>query len=116
MVRAHAHGDDVNAVAYADDAGNLILSGSDDTLVKAWDRRMLGPGRRGGRPVLVGVGHTEGVTHIDPRGDGRHFISNGKDQTVRLWDLRAGMRSPSDADALPKGGVPSFRSVALCLY
>ncbi|MBA0826029.1 hypothetical protein Goarm_010922 [Gossypium armourianum] len=34
------------------------------------------------------MGHLEGVTFIDSRGDGRYFISNGKDQTIKLWDTR----------------------------
>ena len=34
------------------------------------------------------IGHTEGITHIDSKGDGRYFISNCKDQTVKLWDIR----------------------------
>ena len=34
------------------------------------------------------VGHLEGITFIDSRGDGRYFISNSKDQTIKLWDIR----------------------------
>lgn len=34
------------------------------------------------------MGHLEGITFIDSRGDGRYFISNGKDQTIKLWDIR----------------------------
>ena len=34
------------------------------------------------------VGHTEGVTFLDAAGDGRHVLSNCKDQTAKLWDLR----------------------------
>ena len=44
-------------------------------------------GRRG-KPEGSFVGHCEGVTHLDPKGDGRYFISNAKDQTVKLWDMR----------------------------
>lgn len=40
------------------------------------------------RPEGQLLGHTEGVTHVDARGDGRFVISNAKDSTVRLWDLR----------------------------
>ena len=38
------------------------------------------------------MGHTEGITYVSPKGDGRYIISNGKDQALRLWDLRK-MRS-----------------------
>jgi WD repeat-containing protein 23 len=34
------------------------------------------------------VGHTEGLTYVDSKGDGRYVLSNGKDQTMKLWDLR----------------------------
>lgn len=40
------------------------------------------------RPEGQLLGHTEGVTHVDARGDGRFLISNAKDSTIRLWDLR----------------------------
>lgn len=34
------------------------------------------------------MGHLEGITFIDSRGDGRYLISNGKDQAIKLWDVR----------------------------
>lgn len=43
------------------------------------------------------MGHTEGITYVSAKGDGRYVISNGKDQSVRLWDLR-NMRSSKDHD------------------
>lgn len=33
------------------------------------------------KPVGVLAGHSEGITHIDSRGDGRYLISNGKVQS-----------------------------------
>lgn len=30
----------------------------------------------------------DGITYIDSRGDGRHLISNSKDQPIKLWDVR----------------------------
>jgi len=30
----------------------------------------------------------DGVTFIEPRGDGRHLLSNSKDQSIKLWDVR----------------------------
>ena len=50
-----------------------------------WDRRALDGANR---PAGVLVGHTEGVTHLDARGDGRYVLSNAKDQTAKLWDVR----------------------------
>ena len=34
------------------------------------------------------VGHVDGITYIDPRRDGRHLITNSKDQSIKLWDIR----------------------------
>eukprot|EP00850_Spirogloea_muscicola_P024283 SM000569S18626 [mRNA] locus=s569:21:2582:- [translate_table: standard] len=84
-LKLEAHKDEVNAVAFADESSHLIFSGSDDSLCKVWDRRALGARSK---PAGVLVGHLEGVTHIDSKRDGVHFISNCKDQTIKLWDIR----------------------------
>lgn len=90
MKISRAHGEDVNSVCWADTAsGNVLISGSDDAFVKVWDRRSLGTAQK---PSGVLVGHTEGITYVSSKGDGRYIISNGKDQALRLWDLRK-MRS-----------------------
>ncbi|GFQ07976.1 lec14b homolog [Phtheirospermum japonicum] len=84
-LRIPAHMSDVNAVCFADESGHIIYSGSDDHLCKVWDRRcFVGRGQAAG----VLMGHLEGITFIDTRGDGRYFISNGKDQAIKLWDIR----------------------------
>lgn len=73
-----AHDDDINSCCWADtSSGNVLVSASDDTSLKVWDRRSLGASRR---PSGVLIGHTEGITHVAPKGDGRYVISNGKDQ------------------------------------
>ncbi|XP_050237417.1 LEC14B protein isoform X3 [Mercurialis annua] len=84
-LRILAHGSDVNTVCFADESGHLIYSGSDDNLCKVWDRRCF---IARGRPAGVLAGHLEGITFLDSRGDGRYLISNGKDQTIKLWDIR----------------------------
>lgn len=81
----HGHNDDVNAVCFADQSSpHILYSGSDDAIIKVWDRRSMGDGREAG----AFVGHVEGLTYIDRKGDGRYILSNGKDQTMKLWDLR----------------------------
>ncbi|XP_050372201.1 LEC14B homolog [Argentina anserina] len=80
-----AHTSDVNTVCFADETGHLIFSGSDDNLCKVWDRRCF---VTKGQAAGVLMGHLEGITFIDSRGDGRYLISNGKDQTTKLWDIR----------------------------
>jgi len=85
-LRVRAHEDDVNAVCFVDETTHILSSGGDDGLVKVWDRRSLHEDDP--RPVGVLAGHNDGVTYIDPRGDGRHLISNSKDQSIKLWDIR----------------------------
>jgi len=55
-----------------------------------------------GREAGVFLGHTEGLTYVDSKGDGRYVLSNGKDQTAKLWDLRKMMRKDK-ADQIDVG-------------
>ncbi|XP_008206938.1 DDB1- and CUL4-associated factor 11 isoform X1 [Nasonia vitripennis] len=84
--KVRGHGYDINSVAFADDSSQILYSAGDDGLCKVWDRREL----REDDPQPVGVlaGHMGGITFVDPRGDGRHLITNSKDQTIKLWDAR----------------------------
>jgi WD repeat-containing protein 23 len=94
ILRIPGHQDDVNAVCFGDSQSpHILYSGSDDTTLKVWDRRSMGDGREAG----VFLGHTEGLTYVDSKGDGRYVLSNGKDQTAKLWDLRK-MHSKEKAD------------------
>ncbi|KAG5352432.1 hypothetical protein C0989_002334 [Termitomyces sp. Mn162] len=96
-VKINAHTDDVNSCCWADTAsGNVLVSASDDTFIKVWDRRSLGASQK---PSGILIGHTEGLTYVSAKGDGRYIVSNGKDQAMRLWDLRK-MRSNQDFDAV----------------
>jgi WD repeat-containing protein 23 len=96
VLRIPGHQDDVNAVCFGDtQSPHILYSGSDDTTLKVWDRRSMGDGREAG----VFLGHTEGLTYVDSKGDGRYVLSNGKDQTAKLWDLRK-MISKDKADRI----------------
>jgi DDB1- and CUL4-associated factor 11 len=96
ILQLQNHDDDVNAVCYGDTSSpHILYSGSDDTTLRVWDRRSMGDGREAG----VFIGHTEGLTYVDSKGDGRYVLSNGKDQMMKLWDLRK-MMSPSKFDRL----------------
>ncbi|XP_013410755.1 DDB1- and CUL4-associated factor 11 isoform X2 [Lingula anatina] len=81
-----AHEDDVNSVAFADTSSHILFSGGDDGLVKVWDRRTLSEAT----PVPVGTlaGHSDGITFIDSKNDSRYLLSNSKDQSIKLWDMR----------------------------
>jgi len=85
-LKIEAHEDDVNAVAFVDSATHILASGGDDGLVKIWDRRSLREDRP--KPVGTFAGHTDGITYIDTKDDSRHIITNSKDQSIKLWDLR----------------------------
>lgn len=96
-VKISAHADDVNSCCWADtSSGNVLVSASDDTFIKIWDRRSLNTSQK---PSGVLIGHTEGITYVSAKGDGRYVISNGKDQALRLWDLRE-MRSSHEFEAV----------------
>ena len=110
----NAHKDDVNSVAFVDQSSNIVVSGSDDCLCKVWDKRMArtstAPGTGSAEKSSaagVFVGHSEGVAHVSPKGDGRYFISNAKDQSIKLWDLR-GMLSEKDYSSQKKPGIPKY--------
>lgn len=124
-VNISAHEDDVNSCCWADpSSGNVLVSASDDAFLKVWyggsiacslisskqlfdrDRRSLGPSVK---PSGVLIGHTEGITYVSAKGDGRYVISNGKDQALRLWDLRK-MRSNEEFEAVEhkRFGVRNF--------
>lgn len=77
-----------------------------DTDCIARDRRSLGSSPK---PSGVLIGHTEGITYVSAKGDGRYVISNGKDQVCRLWDLRK-MRSNLEFEQVEHKhyGIPHF--------
>ncbi|KAF9971864.1 hypothetical protein BGZ73_005100 [Actinomortierella ambigua] len=101
LTSVYGHAADVNAVCFAEpQSSHVIFSGSDDNLVKVWDRRSM---RSSGRspPSGVLVGHAAGVTYVTSKGDNRYLASNGKDQKMLLWDLRK-MYSSSEYQQLPR--------------
>ncbi|KAF4532424.1 hypothetical protein B566_EDAN003877 [Ephemera danica] len=85
-LRIEGHDEDVNTVAFADSTSQILYSGGDDGLCRVWDRRTLSESHP--KPVGVLAGHMDGLTYIDPRGDGRHLLTNCKDQSIKLWDMR----------------------------
>lgn len=85
-LRVRAHEDDINSVRFIDNSNSLIVSGSDDNLISVWDRRALNESQP--KPVGVFAGHVNGITFIHSRMDTRYLISNSKDQSIKLWDMR----------------------------
>lgn len=83
------HLEDVNAIAFMAGASDVFLSSGDDGIVRMWDRRcLIGGGESDWVPCCEFAGHQGGCTYIDPHPDGRHFLTNCKDQCIKLWDCR----------------------------
>eukprot|EP00762_Andalucia_godoyi_P005479 ANDGO_08445.mRNA.1 LEC14B protein len=93
------HTDDANALAVADETGNVFVSGGDDGLICLWDRRSP----EFHVPSGMFMGHLAGVAYLDSRGDGRYFLSSSKDQTIKLWDLRRASSTISQDDVQAAG-------------
>ena len=85
----NAHNDDINTACFDSVGSQVVYSGSDDSAIKIWDRRVNPNGNnRNSVPQGVLIGHREGITNVSSQGDGFHLISNGKDQCLKLWDIR----------------------------
>uniref|UniRef100_A0A915Q1Q4 Uncharacterized protein n=1 Tax=Setaria digitata TaxID=48799 RepID=A0A915Q1Q4_9BILA len=95
-----AHQDDVNAIYCSKSNPHVFCSGSDDGLCKVWDIRLVGSTSL---PVGVFAGHRDGITYIDGHGDDRYVLTNSKDQTIKIWDLRR--FSSSDAEKVTLNAV-----------
>jgi WD repeat-containing protein 23 len=87
IMRVVGHDNDINTICFADSSGNIFYSGSDDSYCKVWDKRILSETHSA--PIGVMVGHAEGITCIASKNDARHVVSNSKDQSMKLWDIRA---------------------------
>ncbi|TIB18886.1 hypothetical protein E3P92_00354 [Wallemia ichthyophaga] len=107
LLSLEGHMADVNAVCFADVSSNICVSGSDDCVAKVWDRRAL---TSHAKPSGVLVGHTEGITYVSPKGNERNVLTNGKDSSVRIWDLRR-MVSSDDFDDSDKVAPPENFSI-----
>lgn len=80
---------DINAVSFvSNNDPNMVVSGCNNGIIKLWDLRCLQSGHRSAKPVGVFLGHLDGVTYIDPRNDGHYLLSNARDQSIKIWDLR----------------------------
>ncbi|XP_018789990.1 PREDICTED: DDB1- and CUL4-associated factor 11 [Bactrocera latifrons] len=108
------HKDDINAVSFVSDQdSNIFVSGCNNGVLKLWDLRCAGSTARGRSgsgssynnnrnsctsvrhmPVGIFKGHLDGITYIDPRNDGHYLLTNSKDQSIKIWDVR--MTSPNN--------------------
>lgn len=90
ILRTHRMpGTDVNCVSFLHDKDpNVIVAGCDDGLLKVYDLRTSFRSRELSKSVASFIGHFDGVTYIDSRNDGYHVLSNSKDQSIKIWDMR----------------------------
>ncbi|CAH8663911.1 unnamed protein product [Schistosoma rodhaini] len=88
---------DVNAVITLDRSSSIILAGSDDTNVRLFDIRALNKGCQS-----LFSGHVDGITYLDSKDDNVYFLSNSKDQTVKLWDTRKCRESGKETRMTPR--------------
>jgi len=96
---SNCHEDEINSVCFANrQQSNIIFTGSDDSLIKIWDRRALGSNSKESGAF---IGHCEGVTHVSSKGDGLYLASNGKDQLLKVWDLRKAVESERLRSVVP---------------
>lgn len=96
---------DINAVCFVDNSSNLYVSGCDDGIMKLWDSRCaIRSGNEGTtEPVGIFFGHFDGITYIDSRNDGRYLLSNSKDQSIKIWDMRK--FSPKEKECVVRNSV-----------
>ncbi|XP_067631124.1 DDB1- and CUL4-associated factor 11 [Eurosta solidaginis] len=104
------HKTDINAVSFVSDQdSNVFVTGCNDGILKLWDLRCTGSSDAASSsssnrrynttqsrhtPVGVFRGHLDGITYIDPRNDGHYLLTNSKDQSIKIWDLR--MTTPNN--------------------
>ena len=74
------HTDQVNCLTFSLD-GILLVSGSDDTIVKLWDVQT-------GGVINTFHGHTNEVWSVSISADCTMIASGSKDETVCLWDIQ----------------------------
>mmetsp|Transcript_4850 Transcript_4850/g.4598 ORF Transcript_4850/g.4598 Transcript_4850/m.4598 type:complete len:129 (+) Transcript_4850:680-1066(+) len=68
-------------------AENIIITGGDDSLVNIYDKRLIGS-KEGNKACGKFFGHNAGITSVDITDSGNYIASNGKDQCIKLWDIR----------------------------
>jgi WD40 repeat protein len=74
-----AHNNSVFTVRYTPDQ-KLLLSGSRDARLKAWDS--------GNNYTQAGevVAHLYAINHLDFSPDGKHFVTCSMDKSIKVWD------------------------------
>ena len=94
------NGSRVQAVAFSQDGGRLVMSGSEDNMVRIWNVTT------GGVKTEL-KGHTASVVSVAFSQDGSRVVSGSGDRTARIWNVTTGV-----VEAELKGHAASVMSVA----
>jgi len=84
-----------------DDVAERVFAGSIDNSIRIFNLRK-------GAEEGVLKAHTDSVTGIDLSKDGNYLLSNGMDQTVRLWDIRSFFVGDSRCVGVLRGSTHNF--------
>jgi WD40 repeat protein len=82
------HSLDVNTVCSVSSFNRVFATGGDDGVIVITDLRAH-------RPAAC-LGHSHSITSLDSRGDERYIVSNSKDQTAKIFDLRRATTEVAD--------------------
>ncbi|KAH6724991.1 hypothetical protein BKA61DRAFT_537097 [Leptodontidium sp. MPI-SDFR-AT-0119] len=74
------HSGPVYSVAFSPDSTQVVVSGSNDNVVRLWDTAT-------GAPLQTLEGHSGSVYSVAFSPDGTQVVSGSEDHTVRLWDI-----------------------------
>jgi ribosome assembly protein RRB1 len=86
QMKIRAHSKDVNVCDWNKRAHHLIVTGSDDCLVKIWDLRMLADGSSD--DLLSFNWHTEPITSVRFQPNEESVIAvASEDNRLTIWDM-----------------------------
>lgn len=90
---------------------NVLASGSDDGIIKLWDKRFI---HNSQKPIGGFIGHHEGImsldsTYLHSSTSQNLLCSNSKDQTLKLWDIRKANSTEEVVSLYPKQSKYDYR-------
>lgn len=100
-VHTFEHQYQILAVSF-DDTAERIFAGSLDNNILIYDMR-----RRDADPDTM-EGHTDSVTGLDVSKCGSFMVSNGMDNTIRVWDIRPFSAQPNRQMNMMRGASHNF--------
>lgn len=90
----------VTSVCFNDTAEKVFTTGIDNQ-IKMWDLRSK-------KVENYLYGHTDTITGLSLSTDGSYLLSNSMDQTIRCWDVRPFVTTPSRCVKIFQGNTHSY--------